>query len=173
MYKEIELLVLDVDGTLTDGIYQVDKDGYVIKSFYTRDFDAMTRVMEAGIMILILTASHDHVIHKQVGRIRNHSERWSKWYNEELIIAIGATSKVLVVDNFLRSRDLEWSNVAYMGDAENDLECMELAGVTACPTDAVPQIRDDVTYPSDYYGGKGAVHDFCTHILAQKKKENK
>ena len=171
MYKEIKVLVLDVDGTLTDGIYQVDKNGDVTKSFYTRDFDAMTRIMRAGIKILIVTASHDQVIHKQVTRICSHSAEWERWYNERLVISVGASCKGRVVKNFLQARNLEWSSVAYMGDAENDIDCMAQAGVTACPTDAIPQIRDDVTYPSDYYGGKGAVHDFCTYILEQKKKE--
>ena len=62
----IKLIVTDVDGTLTDGMYLVSDTGSVSKSFYTRDFNAIQRAVERGYKVLILTSSADEVIKKKV-----------------------------------------------------------------------------------------------------------
>ncbi len=59
MYKEIGLVCFDIDGTLTDGVYQISDKRAVTKSFYTRDFYAIEQLLRAGLMVLIVTQSHD------------------------------------------------------------------------------------------------------------------
>lgn len=172
MYREIKIVFIDVDGTLTDGVYQISGEGKITKSFYTRDWYGMEQLMRNGIQVVIISQSHDKVVHHQVGRICSHSKFWKDRCSKDVfLITTAVDEKKHEVEKFFRSGAYEWDNIAYMGDAENDYDCIELAGFSGCPTDAVPYVRDKAMYPSDYKGGHGAVHDFCMYLLEQRDKE--
>lgn len=179
MFNKIKIAFFDVDGCLSDGVYQISEEGSVIKSFYTRDFYGLEQLMRNNILVVILTQSHDEVISQQIQRICDHSDFWKENYYRcnNLQLFTGIDDKRKLVERYFesdfRGEEITWDNIAYFGDAENDLECIKLAGFSGCPTDAIPEVREIAMYPSDYYGGKGAVHDFCKHILAQKNKEKK
>jgi len=175
VYKEIDTVCIDVDGTLTDGIYQISGcEHEVTKSFYTRDFYAIEQVLRAGLMVVIITQSHDNVIHAQLQRIYSHSEFW---YNmaaqSKLLVWTAIDNKVHAIEKMFSSGAKSWDNIAYIGDAENDFDCIQYAGFSGCPTDAVPYVRDKAMYPSDYRGGHGAVHDFCMHLLEKQNEKDK
>lgn len=171
MFEKIKIVMLDTDGVLTDGIYQVTETGSLIKSFYTRDFYGIEQLMKNNIPVLIFSQSKDTIIKEQINRICRNSAFWAICYsNNVLNCEVGVHNKKDYIEDFLKEKGLNWENIAYMGDAENDLECMQLVGFSGCPTDAIPDIRDKSTFQSDYYGGKGAVHDFCMYIIEQKKE---
>ncbi len=194
--SRIKLVTIDCDGVLTDGIYQISSpvnitNTVVTKSFYTRDFYAIEQLMRKGVRVLILTQSHDSVIRAQIQRICGHSDFWKNnetgshgafpegsVVREKLISSIkekilcvssAIDNKKEFVEFYLKAVDLDWDQVAYMGDAENDLPCMKKALFTGCPSDAIEEAKENATYPSDHNGGHGAVHDFCMHILEQRK----
>ncbi len=174
------MVAVDCDGVLTDGIYQIssvigEESPVVTKSFYTRDFYALQKIMERGISVVIATQSHDAVIIDQVNRISSHSDIWRDSFNSgHLQVWTGIGNKIDAVHCHLLTRnDLGWHNVAYIGDAENDLACMKKSKWTGCPSDAIQSIKDNANYISDYPGGKGAVYDFCMHILDRIEKENR
>lgn len=196
MYDKIKVVVMDVDGTLTDGVYQISSPvnitkSVVIKSFYTRDFYAIEQLMRKGIRVLILTQSHDSVIKAQIQRICGHSAFWrdnetgsygkfpegsvvreklSSLIKEKMLCVSSAIDdKKEFVEFYLESADLCWDNVAYIGDAENDLECIKKARLSGCPSDAIEEVKENALYPSNYNGGRGAVHDFCMHLLEKRK----
>jgi 3-deoxy-D-manno-octulosonate 8-phosphate phosphatase (KDO 8-P phosphatase) len=167
-YKKIKVVSFDCDGVLTDGIYQVDKNGDVTKSFYTRDFCGIQMLLEEGIRVAIITQSHDIIIKKQIERICSHSKFWKKKYdNFHLIIFTGINDKKKKMEEYLDALSLTFNNLAHMGDAENDLELLEVSYYTACPADAIKEI-EDVSYRCDANGGRGAVHEFCKHLLEMK-----
>ncbi len=175
-YEKIKVLSIDVDGTLTDGLYQIDKDGNVVKSFYTRDFCGIQMLLEAGIRVVIITQSHDTVIRAQVNRIASHSNIWRDallaeevYFDNRMIIKIASNNKKEFVENYLSHYNLTLENLAHIGDAENDMELLEVAGYTACPADAIEDITD-VNYRCENKGGRGAVHEFCRHLLAKRGK---
>ena len=172
MFLDIKLVIMDIDGVLTDGVYQISEKGKTVtKSFYTRDFYGIEQLMKNNIDVTIISQSHDDVIHNQIKRICDHSEFWSRCLRDfRLEVRCGIENKKRQIEE-LFVEGFNWDNIAYIGDAENDFECIELAGFSGCPTDAVPYVRDKAMYPSDYYGGKGAVHDFCMYIIAQREKE--
>lgn len=178
MCKEIDTVICDVDGTLTDGMYTItsssDARNCVSKSFYTRDFYAIEQILRAGLQVVIITQSHDVVIDEQLRRICSHSEFWKDMCEQgRLILWTAVDNKVNLIEDMLQSGVRSWDNIAYIGDAENDYDCIKLAGFSGCPTDAVPYVRDKAMYPSDYRGGHGAVHDFCMYLLEQRNKEDK
>jgi len=171
IFEKIKIVVFDIDGCLTDGVYQISQSGEVTKSFYTRDFYAIEQLMRNNIKVMILSQSHDLVIHEQIKRILDHSDFWNQCFiNNILVVKTEVDDKVREILTFGQKYSLQWRNIAYMGDAENDFECLKLAGFSGCPTDAIPEIRDIAMYPSDYKGGHGAVYDFCKYILKKKGK---
>ena len=175
-FNDIKVAVVDVDGTLSDGTYQVFETGHFSKTFYTRDFDAISQLLKNGIKVIIITTSHDVVILRQMRRISRKSsmaDLWKEWQtNRDLIVITKSGNKKKRLTNLLLDMGLGWNNVAYIGDAENDIECMKVAAFSGCPSDAIEEIKDIALYPSIFPGGHGAVYDFCTYIL-KKRKENK
>lgn len=178
-YNKIKVVSFDVDGTLTDGVYQIDKHGDVVKSFYTRDFCGIHMLLEAGIKVVIITQSHDTIIEAQIKRIASHCELWedslfssSVRFGCDLLITMGCDNKKEYMEDYLIYNDLTFENLAHMGDAENDLELLDVAYYTACPADAIKEI-EDVSYRCDSNGGHGAVHEFCRHLLEMKNANTK
>ena len=72
----------------------------------------------------------------------------------------------------MSGKDITFDNIAYMGDDDNDLECMQLSKITGCPADAVDEIKQESNHISDNKGGHGAVRDFV-NLLIRYHKENK
>jgi len=167
-FKDIKVVVSDLDGTLTDGMYNVSTDGNIMKSFYTRDFYGLEQLMDQGIFVLIITASHDDCMSVRMNDLYRKSEKWKNFYiNERFNFLKGASKeKVAVIEKFLSQHKFNWENVAYIGDSENDLECMKNSRVIGCPNDAIKSIKElEGIYVSDYNGGKGAVYDFVMNFL--------
>jgi len=166
-FSDIKILVLDVDGILTDNLYYISDKGVVTKSFYTRDFYALRIIQEMGIKVFIMTESHDNCIMEQYNRLLEPSKKLMSVHNR-----VGSKKKE-IEDYILWDKNLSWENIAYMGDAENDLECMKVAGITGCPFDAIDAVKEEATFISDKTGGKGCVYDFIQYLLKGIKNESK
>ncbi len=172
-YKDIKIVCVDLDGTLTDGSYQVFETGEFSKTFYTRDFDAISQLLKRGIKVVIVTTSHDDVILRQIKRIRETSsmaDLWKKWEdNGDLIVINKSGNKKKRLINLLIYMELSWDNVAYIGDAENDLECIKKAVFSGCPSDAIKAVKEVSIYPCESMGGRGAVHEFISYIIEKRE----
>ena len=196
-FKDIKIVVLDVDGVLTDGKYVIStlkipdprvsseiepsEQTYtditsISKSFFTRDFYAIEQLLKNDINVIILSQSHDNVIFEQINRICLYSDNWKSWMKKEKISIInGVEDKVEAIDNYfihnsnVDSTDGHWKSIAYMGDAENDIECLKLALYTGCPSDAIEEVKTVINYPSYRKGGEGAVYEFIMYILEKRK----
>ena len=170
IYEDIRICFFDVDGCLTNGDYQISFQGEITKTFFTRDFYGIGQLLKNGIKVIILTQSHDECIMEQIKRIRSYSSLWRKKFLEkELIVYTEIENKKEEVEKFLKNNNLKWENITYMGDAENDIECLKLAGIAACPKDAIKEI-EDVDFRSDSNGGRGAVYEFCKWLLEKKEE---
>lgn len=151
--KEINFLVLDVDGTLTDGAIQIGADGEISKCFNVKDGYGLVKIKKAGIEPIIITGRNSKIVKSRA---------------EELGISKvfqGVEDKYLVLNELLKQSGVFWENIAYMGDDLNDLVCIENAGISACPSDAVQEVCQAVTYKCECSGGKGAVREFCEELL--------
>jgi 3-deoxy-D-manno-octulosonate 8-phosphate phosphatase (KDO 8-P phosphatase) len=181
-FSDIKVVVIDIDGCLADGIYQISEKGVVAKSFYTRDFYGIEQLLRNDIKVVILSQSHDDVIYRQIQRICSHSDFWNECYEEKfkLCVFTGIDNKKEKVEDIFKLEEIEWNNVAYIGDAENDMECMDECLFSACPGDAIEDIlfyvADSSTvgngYISSFKGGRGAVYEICLKILKERRNEN-
>jgi len=174
-FKDIKVVVSDVDGCLTSGEYIVSDTGSISKSFYTRDFYTIERLLNEGIHVIILTQSNDKVINKRIEEIAKNSKYWKNCLKyRSLVLFTNVDNKFEKLKNYLTAEtSCSLKDVAYIGDSENDLKCMEKCRVIGCPNDAIKSIKDiDGIYISEYDGGKGAVYDFIMYILEKMEKNN-
>ena len=154
----IKLLVVDTDGVLTNGTYQISDTGTITKTFYTRDFWALEQLQKQGVHVLIISSNNDECIVRQVARLPERCKT-------KLCVVTNIENKKQYMDRVLHDMNLDWPDVAYMGDAENDLACVENASFSCCPKNAVSSIRNAVDFVSEYKGGEGCVYDFAMEIL--------
>lgn len=150
----IKLIVLDVDGTLTDGGVYIDSNGVETKKFNIKDGAGIVLAEKAGIDFMILTGRKSYCVERRA---------------EELKIKYvfqGIIDKLSCLKSFLHENNIDPDEVAYMGDDVNDLECMSYVGFTACPADAVKRVREFVDFVSQFNGGEGAVRELIEYIIS-------
>ena len=152
----VGLLVLDVDGVMTDGRIHLDGRGEEIKVFHVRDGYGLKRLMKAGVEVAIIT-----------GRMSGAVARRA----EELGIAEvhqGVEDKGALLDDLLRRKGLEGRDVCCMGDDLPDLPMMERAGLSVAVADAAAEVRNAAALITKKGGGRGAVREVCEFILTAK-----
>ncbi|XXF79168.1 HAD hydrolase family protein [Myxococcaceae bacterium GXIMD 01537] len=149
----VRLLVFDVDGVLTDGGLYYGPDGEAMKRFDVKDGHALVIARLVGLPAAILTARSSRIVETR-GR--------------ELGLAAifqGRKEKGPALVELLASLNVPPEDCAYMGDDLNDLAPMALAGLSACPADAVPEVRQEVHFVSQSRGGHGAARELVELCL--------
>ena len=152
--NKIKLFVMDVDGTLTDGHIYFGDNGETFKAFHVRDGYAIAHKFPVyGIVPVIITGKSSEIVARRA---------------KELKIAEvyqGISDKLTKLKEIAAKYNVTPEEIAYIGDDENDLECMDYCGVTACPADALDSVLDVVDYVCDRDGGRGAVREFADYII--------
>lgn len=149
----VRLLLLDVDGVLTDGLVTVHSDGTESKSFGIRDGIALVWAQRSDVRVGILSARHSPTtLHRarQLGITLIHQ---------------GVASKVEAFERILAGEGIPAEAVAYMADDIVDLGVLARAGFACAPADAVPEVRSRVDWVSQFAGGRGAVRELVELIL--------
>jgi 3-deoxy-D-manno-octulosonate 8-phosphate phosphatase (KDO 8-P phosphatase) len=156
--SQVRLVILDVDGVLTDGSIWTGATGEAVKRFYTRDGLGIVMLKKAGIPVALLT-----------GRISEQTAERAK----ELGIDAVQQGKAFKGDAFkdlLLKFGLKAEEVAYMGDDIPDIPPLTLAGLPACPADADPAVLPLAKFVSSARGGNGAVRSLAELILRAQGK---
>lgn len=151
---QIKMLVLDVDGVLTDGGMYFTENGDEIKKFNTKDGRGIMSAGKAGIEVCFLSSG------VQEKAIAARAERLGvkTWY-------VGLRKKTEVLGEWMAERGLDFGSVAYIGDDMNDLAILQNAGLSACPSDAVQKVRDAVQVILNTKGGEGCVRELVEDYL--------
>ncbi len=155
-FGNIRLIILDVDGTLTDGGIYYDSQGNEMKRFDVKDGLGILVAGKAGLEFAILT-----------GRASPMVERRAKELGIQHLIQ-GVQKKYPALLELARSRGLSLEEIGYIGDDLNDLQCMEAVGFRACPRDAAEEIRKISHFVSEHKGGCGAVRDGLEYLLRKR-----
>ena len=154
MNSLIKLLLLDVDGTLTDGGVYVNEDGSEFRKFNAKDGMGITRARRAGFQVGII--SHSHL----AGLI----EHRAKVLGIEWVYA-GKEPKLGILEQWLATNNWRRDEVAFVGDDVNDLDLIEAVGLSACPIDAMPEVKQACDHVLSKEGGQGAVREFIDRFL--------
>ena len=152
----MKLLIIDVDGTLTDGSIIYDEDGNELKRFSVKDASGFFVAEQIGIKIMVLT-----------GRECKATERRIEELNVDYLFQ-NVKKKAEFLQNFCKNHQLQRNDLGYIGDDLNDLEAMKMCGVVACPSDACVEVKKLSNYVSLVKGGYGVVRDVIEHYLREK-----
>jgi 3-deoxy-D-manno-octulosonate 8-phosphate phosphatase (KDO 8-P phosphatase) len=156
--RKIKLLLIDVDGVMTDGSIIYDDDGRELKFFHVRDGMGIRLLIDAGIEVGIITGRKSKAIEKRA---------------RELGISLiyqKISNKIEIYNKILRVKSLKDENVCYIGDDINDYPLLKRVGFSVLVADGTEEIRDKVDYITKKEGGKGAVREVCEIILKSKNR---
>lgn len=155
-HNDIRLLVMDVDGTLTDGKINMGPEGEVFKSFNIRDGYAINEMLPAhGIVPAIITGRTSQIVANRAKELHITELYQGKHDKLETLLQL--------MDKYGCTRD----NVAYIGDDILDIVCMRQCGLVGCPADACSQVKELAHFVSSYKGGDGAVREFIEYIIGR------
>ncbi len=150
----IKMLVLDVDGTLTDGGVYIDSNGVQSKKFSIRDGMGITLLQETGILVAMLSHSRSLTMLEERARMLNIK-----------YVYAGKEPKLEVLKRWMSDLLLHENEIAFIGDDVNDLEIMSFVGLTGCPSDAHYQVVRNVDIVLQHKGGEGCVREFIDRYL--------
>lgn len=150
---KIKLLLLDVDGVLTDGRIMYDNNGVETKAFDVKDGHGLKLVQRAGIAVGIITGRSSAVVALRAKELGIE------------IVHQGAKDKLVPYAEVLESLGLTDEQVAYVGDDVVDLPILTRVGFSATVADAVDDVKPLVDYVARRPGGRAAVREICDYIL--------
>ncbi len=149
--NNVGLFLSDCDGCLTDGGMYYSENGDEYKKFNTRDGMAFQLLREAGIKTGIVTGENSHAAKRRAEKLQTD------------YIEIGCKDKLTTVKCICEKEGISLSQLCYVGDDLNDLPIMravsDSGGITACPANAVTEVRSIATYVCENSGGHGAVRE--------------
>ena len=148
-------LVIDVDGTMTDGGLYYDENGNETKKFCTKDAAGFFAAHQVGVKIIVLTGRE----------CKATSRRMNEMKVEYLYQKV--KDKVSFLKKYMEDNSIEKEEIGYIGDDLNDLPPMKLCGFIGCPADACLEIKIIANYVSSAKGGYGAVRDVIEHLLRE------
>ncbi len=154
--EKIKLLVLDVDGTLTDGGVYITEKGDEFKKFNTKDGLAIRYLTKNNFQVGIISAS----ISKQIVLHR------ANMLGVQLVY-VGEENKLEILTQWIDGLNISMDEVAYVGDDVNDLQVIQKVGLSACPADAVDDIKKAVDMVLQHKGGDACVREFIEKHLAE------
>ncbi|MFN0014390.1 MAG: KdsC family phosphatase [Saprospiraceae bacterium] len=157
-FGAVRAFVLDVDGVLTDNSVHVTESGEQLRRMNVRDGLGMKIALRNGFPVCIITGGRSQGVIKRLAALGVEH------------VYSGVEDKWPVFLQFLSMFNLKASEICYMGDDLPDLQILKKVGLSACPSDAVAEIRSTVDYISPYLGGSGCVRDVVEKVLKTQDK---
>lgn len=151
--SKIKLLVMDVDGTLTDGCIYVSAQGECMKAFNVKDGYGIAQILpKIDITPVIITGRKSEIVNKRAAELNiTHCYQ-------------GVSDKLTLLKDIAKEMDITPAEIAYIGDDLNDMDCIVFCGISACPADSADAVRQSVDYVCKSVGGRGAVREFIDYL---------
>lgn len=153
--SQIQLLILDVDGVLTDGSLFYDNHGQEYKAFNSRDGHGLRMLQEAGIKVALLTGRQSELVQHRARNLNIPAE----------LVFQGFRDKRPAFEALLAQTGLTADQIAYIGDDVVDLPVMTKVGLAIAVADAHPFVKQQAAWVSHLSGGRGAVREACEMLL--------
>jgi N-acylneuraminate cytidylyltransferase len=154
--KSIKLLVMDVDGVLTDAGMYYSENGDEQKKFNTRDGKGIELVRNIGIKTAIITSENTNIVARRAEKLKVD------------YLYQGAKDKLPLLMEILEKENIGLNNVAYIGDDINDLNVLKSVGFPVTPNDGVDENKEVALFVTKTNGGYGAVRELCNLIIDKK-----
>lgn len=155
-FNKIKLLVLDMDGVLTDSGIYLFTNGQQARRFNAKDGEGIKRLIKKGIKVAILTGSKEtEIVTKRTQMLHISPE----------LISIDTTDKLEVLAKWSEQEGISFENMAYIGDDLPDIPVLKKVGISACPNDAAPKVKKIVDLVLNKNGGEGCVREFIDFLI--------
>lgn len=170
----INFLVMDIDGTLTDGKIYMGNEGEMFKAFDIKDGCGIKDILPtAGIIPIVITARESKILERRCEELNIIH------FYQNIRDKLGKLDSFIEEYNLKNNTTYGYQNIAYIGDDVLDLQCMlpikAGGGIVGCPKDAVEEVKKICNFVSERPAGNGAVRDFIQFLIEipQKKNEDK
>ena len=156
--RDIKLIVLDVDGVLTDGSIIYAEDDTDIKSFHVQDGFGITLARQAGLQLGVLTGRVSTAVKRRVKELKFNYYECGHFYKQEAL------------QDMIKAAGVNQSEVLYMGDEILDLVCLPHIGVFVAPANAQSRVKQDAHWITERAGGNAAVREVINTVLDAQDK---
>jgi 3-deoxy-D-manno-octulosonate 8-phosphate phosphatase (KDO 8-P phosphatase) len=159
LLRTIRLVVLDVDGTMTDGRLYYGAEGEAFKGFDVRDGHGLRLLqMYGGVKLAVLTGRRADLVMQRcrelsIEQVVGHSR-----------------AKGAAIEQIAKDAGIPLSETAFMGDDVNDLPALRKVAFSCAPSDAAAEVLREVDWVSKRPAGRGAVRELCEVLLAAKAR---
>lgn len=154
--KGIKLLIIDVDGVLTDGGITLDNEGNEFKTFHVRDGHGIKMLIRAGIIVAIITGRHSKVVERRAREL-GITEVYQKCYDKNVAFR-----------HLIEKYSVDPKEVAYIGDDIVDISLLKGSGFSVAVADAADEAKAAAMMVTKNNGGRGAVREVCDFLLKAK-----
>lgn len=151
--QHIKILIMDVDGVMTDGRIIINDDGRETKNFDVRDGHGIKLVQRYGIEVALLTGRQSEVVKHRANEL-GIKEVHQKIFNKKEVFT-----------EILQKNNLNANQAAFIGDDIIDIPVLKEAGFSATVADAIDIVKKTVDYVTKNKGGRGAVREVCEMLL--------
>lgn len=153
----VKLLILDVDGVLTDGRLYINEKGGETKSFNVKDGYGLKQILKAGIAVAIISGRKSKAVEYRAKELGIHG------------VYQGVSNKAERIKKIMSEKGLAPGSVCAICDDLPDMPLFEVSGLAVAVADAVPEIREAADFVTRKKGGHGAVREVCDLILNTRK----
>lgn len=152
--KNIKLIILDVDGTMTDGGMYYSENGDQMKKYNTKDGMAIKKQVKKGMKFGIISHGYKQKV------VQDRADLLGIQY-----VYVGQEDKLTILNQWCEELQISLDEVAYIGDDINDLKVMQSIGLSACPSDAVRSILNKVDIVLSRKGGDACIREFIDDYI--------
>ena len=152
-FKPITTFIFDIDGVLTDGSLLVMSGDQQLRSMHVRDGLGLQIAIKNGYRVLIISGGFSEAV----------KERLTYLGISDVHMSI--KDKKQFVSEYISLNSLAWQETLYMGDDLPDMQLLKAVGISCCPADAIPEIREFADYISPHNGGQGCARDVIEKVL--------
>ena len=151
--KDVRLLILDVDGVLTDGRLILSEDGTEAKCFHVHDGQGLVLLSDIDVPIAVISARASEATRQRLLELGIGE------------VILGCDDKYAEACAVVERLGCRWEEVVCVGDDVTDIPLLEAAGMGVAVADARPEVRKIADWVTPHPGGRGAVRDVCDWIL--------
>jgi N-acylneuraminate cytidylyltransferase len=151
--SNIKMVVMDIDGCLTDGGMYYSENGDELKKFNTKDGMAISMLNEKGIITGIITGENRELNRRRAEKLHMH------------FIKQGVKDKAFCLRQICKEYSIDLEKVLYIGDDINDIEAIKIVGYSACPADADIHVKKIADYISTKKGGEALVRNVISYFF--------
>lgn len=156
LLADVEAILLDVDGVMTDGGIIPLADGDFIRKYNAKDGYAMAYAVKHNFNIGVISGGFGKTLESRMNRLGIKYQY------------LGCMDKIAAINDFIAKTGIAREHILYMGDDIPDLEVMRYVGIPVAPADACSEVLQSAIYISERKGGEGAVRDIIEQVLRVK-----